>query len=145
MISERTRDKIAATRRKGKWTGGMPLLGYDVDTRGGRLLVNEEEAARVREIFELYLDRQSLITTAAELERRGWTTKRWVTKKGREMGGKPFGKNNLFKLLTNRIYLGKITYKDEFTRASTRPSSMRKSSSVCNACSNATAARAERT
>jgi site-specific DNA recombinase len=113
MISERTRDKIAATRRKGKWTGGMPLLGYDVDTRGGRLLVNEEEAARVREIFELYLDRQSLITTAAELERRGWTTKRWVTKKGREMGGKPFGKNNLFKLLTNRIYLGKITYKDE--------------------------------
>jgi len=113
IISERTRDKIAAARRKGKWTGGMPLLGYDVDTRGGRLLVNEEEAARVREIFELYLDRQSLITTAAELERRGWTTKRWVTKKGREMGGKPFGKNNLFKLLTNRIYLGKITYKDE--------------------------------
>ena len=113
IISERTRDKIAAARRKGKWTGGMPLLGYDVDTRGGRLLVNEEEAARVREIFELYLDRQSLITTAAELERRGWTTKRWVTKKGREMGGKPFGKNNLFKMLTNRIYLGKITYKDE--------------------------------
>jgi site-specific DNA recombinase len=113
MISERTRDKIAATRRKGKWTGGMPLLGYDVDVRGGRLLVNEEEAARVREIFELYLDRQSLITTATELDQRGWTTKRWVTKKGREMGGKPWGKNSLFKMLTNRLYLGKITYKDE--------------------------------
>ena len=113
MISERTRDKIAATRRKGKWTGGMPMLGYDVDGRGGRLLVNEDEAAQVRAIFELYLDRQSLITTATELEDRGWTTKRWVTKKGREMGGKPWGKNNLFKMLTNRLYLGKITYKDE--------------------------------
>ena len=115
MISERTRDKIAATRRKGKWTGGMPMLGYDVlsGNGGGRLVVNEDEAARVRDIFELYLDRQSLITTSAELDERGWTTKRWITKKGREMGGKPWAKNNLFKMLTNRLYLGKVTYKDE--------------------------------
>ncbi len=113
IISERTRDKIAATRRKGKWSGGMPMLGYDVDVRGGRLLVNEDEAQRVRGIFELYLDRQSLIETAKELDARGWSTKRWVTKKGHERGGKPFNKNSLFKLLTNRIYLGKITYKDE--------------------------------
>lgn len=76
-------------------------------------LHNEDEAPRVREIFELYLDRQSLIETAKELDTRGWTTKRWVTKKGLERSGKPFGKNSLFKLLTNRIYLGKITYKDE--------------------------------
>ena len=113
IISERTRDKIAAARRKGKWSGGMPMLGYDVDPRGRRLLVNEDEAQRVRGIFELYLDRQSLIDTATELDTRGWRTKRWVTKKGTERGGKPFNKNNLFKLLTNRIYLGKITYKDE--------------------------------
>jgi site-specific DNA recombinase len=113
MISERTRDKIAATRRKGKWSGGMPMLGYDVDANGGRLLVNEDEAARVREIFELYLDRQSLITASAVLNERGWTTKRWTTRKGKDFGGKSFVKNNLFKLLTNRIYLGKITYKDE--------------------------------
>src|SRR5437763_15726668 len=51
IIAERTRDKIAATRRKGKWTGGYPLLGYDVDPRGGRLPVNEDEAVRVRAIF----------------------------------------------------------------------------------------------
>jgi site-specific DNA recombinase len=113
MISERTRDKIAATRRKGKWSGGMPMLGYDVDRTCTRLLVNEPEAARVREIFELYLDRQSLITASAELNARGWTTKRWISHKGREMGGKPFEKNNLWKLLTNPIYLGKITHKDE--------------------------------
>jgi len=113
MISERTRDKIAATRRKGKWSGGMPMLGYDVDARGGRLHVNEDEAARVREIFELYLNRLSLIEVVKELDARGWTTKQWITRKGHERGGKPFNKNSLFKLLTNRIYLGKITYKDE--------------------------------
>jgi site-specific DNA recombinase len=113
IISERTRDKIAATRRKGKWTGGMPMLGYDVDARGGRLIVNEEEAVKVREIFEVYLDRQSLIETAKELDRRGWTTKSWITKKGHERGGRPWGKNSLFNLLTKRIYLGKITYRDE--------------------------------
>ena len=113
MISERTRDKIAATRRKGKWSGGMPMLGYDVDARGGKLHVNDDEAARVREIFELYLNRLSLIEVVKELDARGWTTKRWTTRKGHERGGKLFNKNSLFKLLTNRIYLGKITYKDE--------------------------------
>jgi len=113
MISERTRDKIAATRRKGKWSGGMPMLGYDVDARGGRLHVNDDEAARVREIFELYLNRLSLIEVVKELDARGWTTKRWITRKGHERGGRPFNKNSLFKLLTNRIYLGKITYKGE--------------------------------
>src|SRR5262249_34723402 len=60
MIAERTRDKIAATRRKGKWCGGLPVLGYDVDPRGPRLVVNKKEAARVRAIFTLYLERGSL-------------------------------------------------------------------------------------
>src|SRR5205823_3594020 len=55
IISERTRDKIAATRRKGKWAGGAPILGYDVDPAGYRLTVNADEAIRVRAIFELYL------------------------------------------------------------------------------------------
>src|SRR6267378_8699317 len=55
IISERTRDKIAATRRKGKWSGGLPLLGYDADSVGKRLLVNEAEAEQVRTIFALYL------------------------------------------------------------------------------------------
>jgi len=71
IISERTRDKIAATRRKGKWSGGMPMLGYDVDLQGGRLLVNEDEARTVRAIFELYLEHQSLIETVKVLNDRG--------------------------------------------------------------------------
>lgn len=111
MISERTRDKIAATRRKGKWSGGMPLLGYDVvDTK---LLINEDEAIRVRATFELYLEHESLVATAGELDRRGWTTKEWTTRKGNVRGGRPFDKTSLHKLLTNVTYLGKVKYKDE--------------------------------
>ena len=60
IISERTRDKMSAARRKGKWVGGTPVLGYDVDAAGGRLAVNEKEARRVDEIFELYRKHQSL-------------------------------------------------------------------------------------
>jgi len=111
IISERTRDKMAAARKKGKWVGGMPVLGYDVDSRGGRLLVNEEEAVRVRAIYELYLEHQALLPVVQEIDRREWRTKRWVTKKGYERGGKPFTKNSLFRLLTNIIYTGKVNYK----------------------------------
>ena len=60
IIAERTRDKIAAARRKGKWVGGMPLLGYDIDPKGSKLRVNHTEAARVRAIFALYLEYRAL-------------------------------------------------------------------------------------
>ncbi len=113
IISERTRDKITAARKKGKWIGGIPVLGYDIDTRNRRLIVNEEEAYRVRSVYELYLEHQSLLSTAQELNRRGWTTKRWVTKKERLREGKLFQKNNLFRLLTNVIYIGKVNFKGE--------------------------------
>ncbi|HEY1067608.1 MAG TPA: recombinase family protein [Pirellulales bacterium] len=113
IISERTRDKIAATRRKGKWSGGRPILGYDVDPRGFRLIVNEDEAVRVRTIFELYLSHQSLLATVSELARRGWCNKRWTTRKGPERGGIAFNKCTLYKLLTNVAYVGKVRYKNE--------------------------------
>lgn len=113
IISERTRDKIAATRRKGKWAGGHPILGYDVDPRGFRLVVNEDEASRAREIFSLYLEHEALIPTVKAIDERGWLNKRWITRKGLERGGKPFDKNSLFKLLTNVAYLGKVKYKTE--------------------------------
>ncbi|HUT61017.1 MAG TPA: recombinase family protein [Phycisphaerae bacterium] len=113
IIAERTRDKMSAARRKGKWTGGRPMLGYDVDPKGGRLLVNEGEAARVRAIFDLYLGQQTLIPTVRELDRRGWTNKRWVTKKGHEQGGARFTKSSLFGLLTNMTYVGKVNYRGQ--------------------------------
>jgi len=113
IISERTRDKIAAARRKGKWSGGRPILGFDVDPRGGRLMVNENEAVQVRATFALYLEHGSLIPTIRELDARAWTNKRWTTKKGHVAGGSPFDSHSLHSLLTNVLYTGQITYKDE--------------------------------
>jgi len=113
IIAERTRDKMSSARRKGKWIGGAPVLGYDVHPHERRLVVNEEEAERVRKIYALYLEHQSLLSTVKKLNGRKWVTKHWITKKGRERGGKPFDKNNLFKLLTNITYIGKVKYKDE--------------------------------
>jgi site-specific DNA recombinase len=113
IIAERTRDKMAATRRKGKWSGGTPVLGYDLDPRGGRLHVNEEEAERVRIIFALYLEHRALLPVVQELEQRGWVSKQWQTRHGRQRDGRPFTKTSLYRLLTNVIYAGKVRYKDE--------------------------------
>ncbi len=113
IISERTRDKIAAARRKGKWAGGHPVLGYDIDPQRFKLIVNGDETERVREIFQLYLEHQALVPTVRVLNEHGWTTKHWTTRKGKERGGRPFDKNRLHKLLTNVVYLGKVKYKDE--------------------------------
>jgi site-specific DNA recombinase len=113
IISERTRDKMAATRRKGKWSGGTPILGYDVDPQGYRLILNEDEAVQVRAIFQLYLQHEALLPVVQELERRGWVNKRWTTRAGQECGGKPITKTSLHRLLTNVLYAGKVRYKDE--------------------------------
>ncbi len=111
IISERTRDKMSAARRKGKWVGGMPVLGYDIDKENRKLIINEEEASKVRIIYELYLDLQGIVPVVQEIEKRGWRTKQWITQKGIERGGKYFTKNSLFRLLTNIIYTGTIRYK----------------------------------
>jgi site-specific DNA recombinase len=116
IISERTRDKIAAARRKGKWSGGLPLLGYDVDPRGSTLVVNVAEAEQVQAIFALYLEMGGLLTMVQELDRRGWKTKRWQTRNGHVRGGLPFTKGSLHHLLTNVVYRGKVKYKKEVHR-----------------------------
>lgn len=112
IISERTRDKIAAARRKGKWAGGRPILGYDVDRSGPRLVVNDEEAERVRTIFDLYLEKESLLKVVAELDRRGWCNKRWTSQSGKVHGGIPFDKARVRDLLSNIAYLGKVRHHD---------------------------------
>lgn len=115
IIGERTRDKIAAARRRGKWMGGKPMLGYDLVAMpgGSKLVVNEHEAARVRAIFELYHKEERIVPVLQELDRRDWRTKRWTTKKGKIVGGKPFDKVTLFRLLTNPVYLGKVKHLEE--------------------------------
>ena len=111
MISERTRDKMAAARKKGKWVGGNVVMGYDLAPQGGALLLNSREADQVRQIFQLYIEQGALMPVIEELERRGWRTKSRVTRELRQMGGKPFNKTTLHNLLTNVIYTGRVCYK----------------------------------
>jgi site-specific DNA recombinase len=113
LIGERTRDKMSAARRKGKWVGGYPVLGYDVDPAGGGLVVNQEEAERVRAIFALFEENRSLLLTLAEIERRGWRLKSWTRKTGQFRPGGAFAKNSLLRLLTNIIYTGAIRHKGQ--------------------------------
>ncbi|HOX27271.1 MAG TPA: recombinase family protein [Candidatus Krumholzibacteria bacterium] len=112
-IADRTRDKIHAARRKGKWTGGIPILGYRVAPGGGRLEIDPEGAEMVREIFRLYLADQSVSEVVEEVNCRGWTTKEHVTKTGRRVGGQPFNKSSVNYLLKNPTYAGKLTLKGE--------------------------------
>jgi DNA invertase Pin-like site-specific DNA recombinase len=106
LIAERTRDKMSAARRKGKWGGGIPVLGYDVAAEGGRLVVNAAEAEQVRAIFDLYLEHGSLAAVVEQLGRQGWTTKRW-----RSFGGRPYSVWSVDRLLSNVIYSGRIRHK----------------------------------
>ena len=114
IIGERIRDKIAAQRRKGKWAGGHPVLGYDVDrsTPNSKLVINAQEALQVREMFNLYLTLESLTPVVVELSERAWHIKEWRTKSGAQRGGRQFDKPALHALLTNPIYAGKIKHKD---------------------------------
>jgi site-specific DNA recombinase len=111
IIGERTRDKMSAARRKGKWVGGTPVLGYDVVPGGGRLIVNDKESRRVRDIFALFLQHQSLSKVVAELAQRRWKTKSWTSQNGRAHAGRDFGKASLRRLLTNAIYAGKVEHR----------------------------------
>jgi site-specific DNA recombinase len=113
IISERTRDKMSAARRKGKYIGGTPVLGYDIDREAGRLVIHEAEAEQVRQMFALYIQHQSLQAASAVIQRRGWTTKRWTTRQGKERGGSPIDKTRLHLLLTNVVYIGKVRHGDQ--------------------------------
>jgi site-specific DNA recombinase len=93
--------------------GGCPVLGYDVDSGGGRLVVNEEEAERVRTIFALFEQHGSALLTLAEIERRGWKLKSWTRKTGEFRAGGPFALNSLRRLLTNILYRGAIRHKGQ--------------------------------
>jgi site-specific DNA recombinase len=85
VTGERIRDKVAASRRKGMWMGGTVPLGYDVKQR--TLVVNETEAATVRDIFETYIGLGSVASLQRDLERRGVVSKRWTSSTGRARGG----------------------------------------------------------
>jgi DNA invertase Pin-like site-specific DNA recombinase len=109
ITGERIRDKIAASKKKGMWMGGNPPMGFDVIDR--KLVINAE-AETVRRIFSLYLEEG---TVPALLDRLATgdirTTKRSIGSKGRTIGGKLFTRGHVYKLLTNPIYIGRISHK----------------------------------
>jgi DNA invertase Pin-like site-specific DNA recombinase len=104
LSAERVRDKVAASRRKGKWTGGTVPLGYDAKEK--KLVINKSEAEYVRTIFGLYLELGSFSKLVAELDRRKIVTKRRNTKVAKYRGGIPFTYGPLAYVLKNRIYIG---------------------------------------
>src|SRR4051794_4960895 len=111
IIGERTRDKLSAARRKGKWIGGTPVLGYDVAPEGGRLVVNPAEAEQVREIFSLCARYSTTTEALREVRARGWTTKQWTSGRGKRHGGHLLSMSTLRLLLTNVLYRGDISHK----------------------------------
>lgn len=111
VTSERIRDKIAASKRKGLWVGGMVPLGYV--TKDRRIRVQDEEARRVRTIFRLYLKLGSIDRLMVELRKQKIFTKVRTLKTGRVIGGGPFTRGPLAHLLRNRFYIGEIVFKNE--------------------------------
>ncbi len=111
MISQRTRDKMAATRRRGQYTGGKPVLGYRLAEK--KLVVDHPEADRVRETYGLFLDLRCVAHLTAELNRRGWKTKPYKAKNGRDSGGNEFDRGTVRRILRNPIYIGRVFYGGE--------------------------------
>ena len=110
VTGERIRDKIAASKQKGMWMGGLVPLGYDVIDR--RLVRStKSEAETVREIFRRYLELGSVRLLMEDLNRRGIRSKVRVAKNGRRSGGNPFFRGALYVLLSNPIYIGEIRHK----------------------------------
>ncbi len=108
VTGERIRDKIAASKKKGMWMGGLPPLGYDVVDK--KLVINQEEAESVRMLFRLYMELGSVRRLKREADRQGLVTKR-RNATGRVTGGKFFTRGHLYQLLHNPIYAGDIAHR----------------------------------
>jgi site-specific DNA recombinase len=111
ITGERIRDKIAASKKKGMWMGGMVPLGYEcVDHR---LIVNETEAETVRKIFTQYVKLGSVRKLKKFLDQSEIRSKARTSAAGRKSGGAMFFRGALYHLLRNRIYIGEIHHKDQ--------------------------------
>ncbi|MBS0125068.1 recombinase family protein [Aestuariicoccus sp. KMU-90] len=113
VTAERIRDKIAASKKKGLWMGGVPPLGYDPhpDPKIRGLVVNGPEAETVRAIFALYNELGCLNAVMLRAEEMGLRSKRHSFKSGRVQGGIPFSRGQVYAVLRNPIYIGKIRHK----------------------------------
>jgi len=115
VTAERIRDKIAASKKKGLWMGGIPPLGYDAhpDPNVRELVVNASETQTVQTLFDLYDRHGSLASVEREAERLGLRSKHHLFRSGREQGGGHLSRGQIHKILLNPVYLGKIRHKDK--------------------------------
>jgi site-specific DNA recombinase len=111
VTSERIRDKIAASKRKGLWVGGPLPLGYRM--KDDKIAIVADEAERVRLIFRRYLELGGVNALVRDLQKRDIRTKSRLLATGATRGGVPFGRGSLFYLLRNRFYVGEVAYKNE--------------------------------
>src|ERR1700724_1669549 len=111
VTGERIRDKIAASKRKGMWMGGVVPLGYELRDR--QLSIQPEEAERVQQIFGGYMELGCVWKLRTYLEQQGIRSKKRISRNGRASGGAVFSRGALYQMLQNRIYLGEITHKDK--------------------------------
>lgn len=114
VTAERIRDKIAASKKKGLWMGGNLPLGYDrhPDPKARTLVVNPDEAATVRRLFDLYAEHGCLRQVAERAETEGLRSKRRAWRDGSASGGGTLSRGQIYYLLRNPVYLGKIRHKD---------------------------------
>ena len=111
IISERTRDKLSAARRKGKWIGGWPVMGYNVDSKGGRLIVNAKEATQVQEMYRIAAESETLEAALRAIQAGGFLTKAWTSRAGRRHMARPFSRMTLRLMLSNVLYTGVVNHK----------------------------------
>ena len=111
VTAERIRDKIAASKKKGMWMGGLVPLGYD--KRDDGLVINKVEAKTVRALFQAYLEVGCVRKLKEYADRKGLKTKTHIFKSGRTSGGISFSRGRLYHLLANPIYVGRIRHKDQ--------------------------------
>jgi site-specific DNA recombinase len=109
VTGERIRDKIAASKKKGMWMGGLPSLGYDVRDR--KLVINEGEAATVRYIYERYLVLGNVRDLQVELNEAGIVSKARRAADGSSYGAQRLSRGALYLMLKNPIYRGQIVHK----------------------------------
>ena len=113
MIAERTRDKMAAARKRGKWLGSRPPYGYLGDHDKKQLVVCEEEAERVRTIFRMYLRLGSVNAVTKRINDLGWMKKGYRAKTGRVTPPRKYRDKDVHSILRNVTYLGKVEFNGE--------------------------------
>ena len=122
VTAERIRDKVAASKKRGKWMGGLPPIGYDNIDKN--LVINESEAEQVRYIFKAYLELGTVSDLTHHLSDKGFKTKARITKKQNQIGGRPFSRGHIYQLLSNPVYIGKIRHCLLYTSPSPRDATL---------------------